>query len=446
MVRPSKQPISIEQTHYRSQLMGAFRSLRATPCKADLSRWAALLESVSGSEGRLFHNGEHILQLCEGGDGLNTLAALFHDAVYVQVDGGLAPLAQDYLQPFLICKDGTLYVRSQEELQQRRGSALVAFIFGFEHQTPQPASQHNELLSALLAVECLQKDLDWAELAQIVAAIEATIPFRPLEQGRSRVDGLFERLSLSNECFQLGLSPSSLARAMHRAVALANRDVSGFALQDPTVFLAHTWRLLPELNPALRSPQRYSVQDYRKAIVHMEQFLLALDPDTVFQQFRHFPDDATYQSWQRRARHNVSVARLYLRTKIVAIALLEALSPYRSEAGAQMPLADWIRPQQGESPWEESFGQWSISHPMTNIAQCHALQVAEAGRDGNCSFDLSQSPLSAFLIRTLGFERIEQLRRQANDLFEQRLPPEQFLALCEARVVTPLSQRLMTQA
>lgn len=448
MLRHSTQSLSIDQSHYYSRLAEAFQAVPVAPAVSSLCQWACLLEATSRGEGRLFHNSDHVLQLCEGTDGLGALAALFHDSVYIQIDDGLHPQVEDRLAPFLIRKNNTLYVRSLADLQQYRGGALVAALFGFQHQVPQLACQHNEFLSALLAIQCLQSELSWGALAQIAIAIEATIPFRPILQDSSPTEKLFERLMQSNCRFGLGLSPSTLTTAIHRAVALANRDVADFALQDPAVFLARTWRLLPEFNPALRSPQSYSVQDYREAILRMERFFLTLNPNTVFQQFRHFPEAESYRGWQHQAQHNLAVGHLYLKAKIVAIALLEALGAYRGALSAS-PMADWLRSRRGEPPWEESFeynlaqSPTPATRPMTSAAQCHALQVARAGRAGDCSFDMRRSPLAAFLISTLGFERLDLLRSQADLFFEQRLGPDQFLGLFDSTIIEPLSQRLL---
>jgi len=59
-----------------------------------LAELTQLIGSTVTGQGRLFHNTEHILRLAEGEDPISTLAALFHDSVYIQVDWGLTPNVQ----------------------------------------------------------------------------------------------------------------------------------------------------------------------------------------------------------------------------------------------------------------------------------------------------------------------------------------------------------------
>ncbi|NJN30043.1 MAG: hypothetical protein HC824_06035, partial [Synechococcales cyanobacterium RM1_1_8] len=423
MLRTLAQQQLTAQTRCRLQLRRALRSLGVSPTRSRLEAWSNLIGSSLGSGARLFHNMEHVLQLCDGCeatasiapvDGIRILAALFHDLVYVQIDGGLPRATCGLLNPFLLWRDGELYVRGLSCLQRHRSSALVAQIFGFDHCEAQPARLHNELLSALVMVRCLEGWLGWGDLAQAIAAIEATIPFRSQPQGfphQNPAEQLFLRLHQANSGFDLALGNRTILEAVHRAVAFANCDVESFTRRDPAVFLAYTWRLLPEFNPALRDPQGYGVQDYRRALQQMELFVQRLDANCIFQQFRHSPEPHICQAWQRRAAHNLNVAKLYLRVKLVAIALLEALAPYYSGGGA---MADWICSPPGQPAWQEGFGCRNLlSQPLTTPAQQQVLAVAEQGRIGDCSFDLSQSPLAAFLMRSLGFERIDQLYRQA---------------------------------
>lgn len=445
MFRNSAQQQLTDKAHCRSQLAWALHQLDAQPSFADLERYSYVIWSTVSRHTRLFHNAEHILQLSEGGDAIHTLAALFHDAVYVQVDGGLPDPVQDLLKPYLVVQGGELCLQGLGMLRHYRSSAMVAHLFDFQDFSPQPANQHNELLSALLAVDCLEPLLSWGDLAQITVAIEASIPFRaqPQEATPSPAECLFHRLQQANQHFHLQLDDTTITRAIYRAVAFANNDVEGFATADPAIFLERTWRLLPEFNPALRDPMHYSVQDYRQALQGMEIFMGKLDAGSVFQQFRQFPDRATCQHRERRARQNLSVAQLYLQTKVVAIAILEALAPfYQSDHASDRAMAIWMAPRPNEPSWENSFGRWNLSHPLTTVTQSQVLQVAEQGRKGICHFDLSRSPLAAFLIRSIGFQRIHQLRIQADEMFAKRIGPEEFLNQCEAKVVQAITRRL----
>ena len=449
MFRDTAQQQFTEKARCRAQFNWALQQLDARSSFSQVDSCFRLIWSTVSSHSRLFHNAQHVLHLSEGGDAIHVLAALFHDAVYVQVDGGLAVPVQDLLRPYLVYHHGQLCIQGLGDLQRWRGGAMVAYLFGFQALTPQPATEHNELLSALLAVCCLEPLLDWGELAQIAVAIEASIPFRvrPVRPDSpadcNPAEQLFERLQQANSLFDLALAEAQLELAIHRAVAFANRDVDSFATADPSIFLDRTWQLLPEFNPALRDPMYYSVRDYRMALQRMEMFLGELEAESIFQQFRNYPDDETCKSRERCARHNLAVAQLYLQTKLVAIALLEALGPFYQGEGA---MAQWMSPRLNEQPWEDSFSRWNLSHPLNTVAQCQVLEIAEQGRQGLCDFDLNRSPLAAFLIRAIGFERIQQLRTQADALFEESIGPEEFLGQCEAKVVQAVTRRLQPSA
>ena len=412
------------QKRCRDWLAWALNALDAEASTATIDTLNGLIGATVTGQGRLFHNGEHILRLAEGDDPISTLAALFHDAVYVQVDWGLAPQTQAYLTPFLCWINGALCIRPAAELLQNPESACTVLLFGLEHVEPLPAEKFNEFLSALLATQCLKGLLSARQLAELVVAIEASIPFRstaefvPSEQ-------LFERLSLANERFGFAMTPEAIEQAIHRAVAFANRDVGDFSIADPVIFLDQTWRLLPEFTPALRHPEQYSIQDYRSALRSMEGFLQQLDAGQIFQQFRELPNPLTCQAWWERASHNLAIARLYLTSKVVAVAILEAWASRREQ---QLPLTDWFGPLDCPERWEERFAAAERQVGEISVVERQVLQIAECGRTRPCHFDLVKSPFAAFLMRSLGFEQLVVLRSQAEAFFEQRLSSQQFLA------------------
>ena len=412
------------QQRCRDWLTWALGALKAKASPATIDHLNALIGATITGQGRLFHNGEHILRLAEGDDPISTLAALFHDAVYVQVDWGLATGVQTYLTPFLCWTNGTLCLRPAPELLHHPESACTTLLFGLEHPAPVPAEKFNEFLSALLATQCLKGLLSPRLLAELVVAIEASIPFRataafvPSEQ-------LFERLSQANERFGFAMTSDDIELAIHRAVAFANRDVGDFSIADPVIFLDQTWRLLPEFTPALRHPELYSIQDYRSALRSMEGFLNQLDAGQIFQQFRQLPNPLTCQAWWERASHNLAIARLYLTSKVVAVAILEAVASRREQ---QLPLTDWFGPLDCPERWEERFAAAERQAAAISGVERQVLQIAECGRTRPCHFDLVKSPFAAFLMRSLGFEQLLALRPQAEAFFNQRLSSQQFLA------------------
>ena len=412
------------QTSCKTWLTWALRSLGGKPNETDLDRIAALIWATVATQNRSFHNFEHILRLAESEDPITTLAALFHDAIYVQVDCGLVPEVADYLMPFLVWNKGALYVRPASDLRLDPESAQAVAVFGLNHTEPVLAEHLNEFLSSILVVRALKPWLSEQQLVQVIVAIEATIPFRstaefvPAEQ-------LFNRLVQVNQEFSLGLTLEECERAIHRSVEFANRDVENFSFADPVIFLDNTWQLLPELNPALRDPRRYSIRDYRKALRAMETFFVRLDSDQIFQQFRQVPNSLIYQAWRDRSQHNLATARLYISTKLVAIAVLEALT---SRTDQSRPLTNWLGPIESSSRWDARVatqeGQVSRS-----LVEQQVLQIVAYGRMRPCQFDLVKSPFTAFLLRSLGFEKMIELRPIAERFFNAELSSDDFLDL-----------------
>ena len=75
------------------RLVAMFRSsmeaLGKTPNEADLEQWAVLIHASMSGRGRSYHTVGHVYDVNGGADAIGSLAILFHDTVYCEVDGGL---------------------------------------------------------------------------------------------------------------------------------------------------------------------------------------------------------------------------------------------------------------------------------------------------------------------------------------------------------------------
>ncbi|HEY9829287.1 MAG TPA: hypothetical protein V6D26_01825, partial [Stenomitos sp.] len=362
-----------------------------------LSKIAKLIVQTMDSPWRSFHSTVHIFEVGGDGDAIEVLAALFHDIVYVQVDKSINFNLTYYLAPFIEEDQGKLLIREQSELPEDAIFEMVAMIFGFvPGQVLSPFGGQNEFLSALVAAKTLESVLSPTLIVQVAACIEATIPFRAkTESGLSVSELLHQRLKLTNDQFNLQLTDEEVIQAVKRSVRLANRDVGNFADPSSAVFLTNTWSLLPEINHNLRKSGSYTVRDYREAMQKMLSFLNCLKPELVFQQFQGEPDDHTYQGLVKRSKKNVEVARLYLESKLVAIAMIEALS---LRFGSNVSLATMI----GELPDSEfSVGRLKDSfpriaspyQPATTVEQ-EVLNLLEKGRGKSSKYDIRNSPLT----------------------------------------------------
>jgi hypothetical protein len=412
-----------------------------TPFK-QLSKIAKLIVQTMDSPWRYFHSTAHIFEVGGDGDAIEVLAALFHDIVYVQVDKSINFNLTYYLAPFIEEERGKLFIREQNELPKDAIFEMVAMIFGFvPGQALSPFVGQNEFLSTLVAAKTLESFLSPQLIVQVAACIEATIPFRSkTESGFSASELLHQRLKLTNDQFNLQLSDEDVMKAVKRSVRLANRDVGNFAEPSSAVFLTNTWSLLPEINHNLRKSGSYTVRDYREAMQKMLGFLNCLQPELVFHQFQGEPDDSTYQGLVKRTRKNIEVAQLYLESKLVAIAIIEALS---LRFGSDISLSTMI----GELPDSEfSVGRLKDSFPHvpnpyqpTMAVEREVLNLLEIGRWKSSNYDIRNSPLTAFVVKYMGFNEIRRLRERAQAFFQGTISSEDYLASCNSeltRIIT----------
>ena len=59
-----------------------------------------IIQSMTGAW-RFFHTPEHIFEVGRGGDAIEVLAALFHDAVHIQADNGVSVNIGMLIAPFI---------------------------------------------------------------------------------------------------------------------------------------------------------------------------------------------------------------------------------------------------------------------------------------------------------------------------------------------------------
>src|SRR5262245_35911886 len=262
-------------------LWRALHELGSAASTSDIETWGFSIHAALSASGREFHNHDHVVDMIDHGDPLEVIAALYHDAVYIQVDQGPPRSMKAEMDQVLALAEGGYRVLAVDG-----EVADVLAIFGHRvGDVVTPTTGLNELASAVVASIQLHSALDRHQRIAVAACIEQTIPFRtnPVAQLRDRLA-------------ELGLKGDELETCVKRAVRLGNRDVENFADNDASRFLDNTWKLLPESNPALHLPMVYTVRDYRIALLKMESFLAWLPADRVF----HSWNDETGPAIQAR--------------------------------------------------------------------------------------------------------------------------------------------------
>jgi hypothetical protein len=378
-----------------------------------VERWGVALHQALASRSREFHTHEHALELCRGADALETIAALYHDTVYVQVDLGLPEHFAGLLAPLISKEEQGWRVLPHAAVDPVARDVLE--VFGRKaDEVMTPFNGLNELASAFVVVKEFEGVLTRAQLLAVAACIEATIPFRE-DQG-----GLLERRLVG-----LQVSPADARAMVKRAVRLSNSDVGNFADPDPARFLDNTWKLLPETNPSLHMASTYSVHDYRVALLKMESFLSTLKPERVFRTWADEPSPEVHAQRLVNTRINIGLAVRYLRAKLHSTALIEALA---LESGGDAPVEYFMGGIPGPSGEIVRRIEMYLPQVTTMVPGDRVLLgLLQGGRSTASSFDVSPSPLATFLFRTVGEEAMMTGLERARQWWRGELTARQFL-------------------
>jgi hypothetical protein len=368
-------------------LWQSLESLGVKVALGDVERWGFVIHAALSAPGREFHNHRHVLDIVRDADPLEALAALYHDAVYMQVDRGL-PRAMAQTLDGLIAEepDGWRILPAAADAPTKDVLTVFARRIG---DLVTLSGGLNEMASAMVAVMHLAPVLERSQRIAIAACIEQTVPFRP-----DPCTALAKRLDA------LGITGAELRTTMIRAVRLGNRDVENFGESNPARFLDNTWKLLPESNPSLHSPMVYTVREYRIALHKMEAFLSWLPAERVFHTWGGEPSAEIYVQMVGRVTTNLELAVRYLRAKLYSIAMVEAIADVTGGdcpldyfmGGGKTPARPMMRRIEQFLP--ELRGRSDLDPPL------HRL-LAE-GRASESSFDISPSPLGAFLHASIG--------------------------------------------
>ena len=368
-------------------LWGALNDLGSPATTEQIERWGFSIHAALSAAGREFHNHDHVIELVTDGDPLEVIAALYHDAVYIQVDQGPPRSMHDELSRVLAqAPDGWRVLPGAADAVP----ADVLHVFGRAvGDVVTPTTGLNEFASAMVAAIQLAGALSRPQRIAVAACIEQTIPFR--------VDPV---PPLHARCAALGLAGPELERTVRRAVRVGNRDVENFAENDAARFLDNTWKLLPESNPALHAPMVYTVRDYRSALFKMEGFLSWLPAEQVFHAWDDEPRPEVHARRVARTTGNLELAVRYLRAKLYSIGVVEAIAEL---TGGDVPVDYFMGGS--KSPLRPTLRR--IDQFLPVLAHAHDIdpslhRLLAEGRASASSFDTGPSPLGAFLHATVG--------------------------------------------
>jgi hypothetical protein len=404
-------------------LWQSLHALGSSAASADIERWGFSIHAALSAAGREFHNHNHVVDMIGEGDPLEVIAALYHDAVYIQVDQGPPRSMRTELASVLAAADDGWRV-----LPQAAGPLTGDVLAVFDRKVGDvvtPTTGLNEFASALVAAIQLAGALTREQRIGVAACIEQTIPFRV-----DPVTPLHARLA------QLGLAGEVLEEAVRRAVRLGNHDIENFADNDPARFLDNTWKLLPESNPALHSPLVYTVRDYRIALQKMEAFLSWLPADRVFHTWGSEPRPELHARRVARTTGNLELAVRYLRAKLYSISLVEAIA---DATGGDVPLDYFMGGLKSpERPTMKRIEQFLPQLPHAGELDPSLHRLLAEGRASESSFDTRPSPLGAFLHATVGDAGVMRGVELAKQWWAGGLDAAGFLASQPARPVASI--------
>ncbi len=405
-----------------SLLQNALKQLKASVDDNTIENMGILVYQAMRMQNRSFHTPEHIFDLADGKDPHLSLAAVFHDLVYYQVDNGFHKDIESILIPYLIVDGDRIEIRNDIDPSDRAFYG-TASVFGFSPgQVLSPYAGLNEFLSALVMNSLLVGAVKDADLLIATAGIEMTIPFRaPDSEGRSPAEQLKMRIQKTNELFRLGLVEEDIIQTVISAVTLSNRDINNFAEEDSAHFLDNTWKLLPESNPELFFHGLYTIRSYAAALRKMEGFLSFLKPETVFQQYADYPAADEYESLISRTKINLSIASQYLGIKMISAGILQALAEL---SGGDTPVSFFMGDINPGKEW------CRLTYHLPEIEDCPRIrkientklyQLFKYGRSDSSDFDLQNSPLSLFIYCNIEENRKEQCIDASRDYLNENM-------------------------
>jgi hypothetical protein len=419
----------------------AFDRLGASCTGRRARKLARNIQLAMSAHGRNYHNLDHVFSFVDPEDPICTLAAMYHDVVYYQVDQGFTSEILGIIIPYIYELDGEFYISNNI---QENDHLIWMTLDVFNLKAGQKLSSLdalNEFLSAIVLVKELGDIVEARDLLQMIVCIEATIPFRGRDKsGLTPFERMAKRLrKITRKYCRTPLKPNDIDKAIKTAVVFSNKDIGNFSESDPARFLDNTWKLLPETNAALRDRDAYSIRAYRIALQKMRGFMMFVKPELVFNQYLGVPSDTEYREMLERAGANILIARDYLRVRLVAIAILEALAQV---SGGDTPLSIFmgdLSDQAGNSPRIEDFLPDIATPPWVDQAPI-IRDLLEVGRASESNFDTRNSRLSLFVFKSLTPEGMQQALDVSQDYFAGKLSPEDFLDKMDKPMVSAIAR------
>ena len=380
----------------------------------DIETMAIFIHESQSGEDRGYHNVGRVFEVSAVASPIQVLAAFFRNTISHFVDGELSPMQEELLENCFL--PNTLQVNPQ--LYEDKILRMVAEIFGYEPgKDLEPLIYRwrhgmDVFLSAIVAVRFLSPLLSKKHIAELVACLQGSIPFRELvsnpdDKNLPPIEALYHRLSKVNEEHDLDFSDSELELCCQQAADLHNRFLGNFATTNPNTFLDYIWSLLPEQYHKLRRQYLYSLDDFYFAVFDMHNFMGKLRETVNYMSFHEVPPPSEINEFQKLFHKNYDMGTKYLKIRSTGIGIIVAIATLTG--GASVPKSFFfgdLRPH--ERAQTTSLGE--NLPKMTELPLDCSVQLYEIlreGRNTECSFDQRNGPVAAYLYGALGDSGID---------------------------------------
>jgi hypothetical protein len=221
--------------------------------------------------------------------------------------------------------------------------------------------------------------------------------------------------------------------------------------EDSGYLITYLWQKTPEVFIRLQR-DGYSIKDYLEALLRIEDFTQSIDADTLLLPFATSPNAA----WMgKNLRTNLGVARDYVRAKILAAAILDALA---TESGGDAPIMLFMGhfSEKVGMRFEDLLTATATTPDNTNSNRNQSvLKLLELGRKSDVFYDMKTSPFAAYLYYELTSEDYQRAVEAAHSLYQSNrngrelldvLPPAMRVSILDAAArMVPTRRNALTK-
>jgi hypothetical protein len=392
LTRSPEAPMETALPQIEKMLVESIQSLQpeASVTAEEAASISKLVYDSMTTGGRVYHAMQHVFDISQTmEDPILVLSALFHDVIYYSIDMGFSTEQEKMIADIITSDSEQLVLAGDfngDELMEK-----IVELYDFTPGQELPKTGTNEFISGVIGVKVLSKWLSVPQLMEVSACIEATIPFRPVVDGKYPMDRLYERLK--SVC--PAQSEEWLVATIQKAAATANFDLCSFDSDDRDFFLDSSWKLIPEARPALLLEDCPLIEwmNELKALEGRTKFLKGA-VSKIFQTFRNLPSDEVMAEKQRKTHENLDVMWEYGKVRQLQAMVLVAVVEAMGEDPASFSLRSCLtmdvpgmvtEPSDSLTPTEKEVRNWLV-----------------LGRRACFSWDPAISPLGGYLFDTLG--------------------------------------------